>query len=83
MNIEFVLRGKPYVLSRQDVEKKMKGILPEKIIIYYVEVNGQKYPPKQVISRSLGLGKVEFTTMDAGNILRRLDFNLHNNNGDK
>jgi hypothetical protein len=55
----------------------MKGVPPEKIFKYYVEVNGEKYPPKQVLAKSLGLGRVEFTTMDASNILRRLGFKLY------
>lgn len=79
MNVEFVLRGKTYALSRQGVEKTMKGVMPEKIATYYIAINGEKYPPKQVISKSLSLGKVEFTTMDATNILRRLGYFLETN----
>jgi len=75
--MEFTLRGNIYNLTRQDVEKAMNGVPPEQIIKYYVEVNSEKYPPKQVLAKSLGLGRVEFTTMDASNILRRLDFKLY------
>jgi hypothetical protein len=75
--MEFTLRGNIYNLTSQDVEKAMKGVPPEKIITYYIEVNSEKYPPKQVLAKSLRLGKVEFTTMDASNILRRLGFKLY------
>lgn len=75
--MEFTLRGNIYSLMKQDVEKAMKGVLPEQISKYYVEVNSEKYPPKQVLAESLGLGKVEFTTMDASSILRRLGFRLY------
>lgn len=75
--MEFRLRGNDYNLTRQNVEKAMKGVPPEQINKYYVEVNSEKYPPKQVLAESLGLGRVEFTTMDASSILRRLDFKLY------
>ena len=75
--MEFTLRGNICNLTRQDVEKTMNGVSPEQIKKYYVEVNGEKYPPKQVLAKCLGLGRVEFTTMDASNILRRLGFKLY------
>ena len=75
--MEFTLRASLFNLTRQDVEKAMIGVLPEQIRKYYVEVNGEKYPPKQVLSKALRLGRVEFTTMDAASILRRLGFKLH------
>ncbi|MFB0562926.1 MAG: hypothetical protein ACETWM_17145 [Candidatus Lokiarchaeia archaeon] len=75
--MEFTLRGNIYNLTRQDVEKAMNGVSPEQINKYYIEVNGEKYPPKQVLAESLGLGRVEFTTMDASNIFRRLGFKLN------
>jgi hypothetical protein len=72
----FILRGKAYDLTKEDVEKGMIGIQPEAIRLYYVEINGKKYPPKQVLSTILGLGKVEFTTMDASTTLRRIGFKI-------
>jgi len=75
--MEFVLRGNDYILTKQDVEKVMNGVPPEPIRQYYIVVNGDKYPPKQVLAKSLGLGRVEFTTMDASSILRRLGFKLN------
>ena len=74
--MEFILRGTNYSLLKQDVENKMKGIIPEQINQYFIEVNGKKYPPKQVLAESLGIGRVEFTTMDASSILRRLGYKL-------
>jgi len=75
--MEFTLRGNDYNLDRPDVEKAMKGVLPEPIRQYFMEVNGEKYPPKQVLAESLRLGRVEFTTMDASSILKRLGFKLN------
>lgn len=75
--MEFTLRGNEYSLGRPDVERALKNVLPDPIRQYFVVVNGEEYPPKQVIAESLKLGRVEFTTMDAANILRRLDFKLY------
>lgn len=75
--MEFILRGNEYTLTRREVEKAMEGILPDPIRQYFIIVNGEKYPPKQALAESLGLGRVEFTTMDASNIFRRLGFKLN------
>lgn len=76
MKERFILKGKAYEKSREDFEKAMSGIEPEVIWKYSVEVNGVKYPPKQIISCVLRLGRIEFTTMDAANILRRFGFKI-------
>jgi len=75
--MEFILRRNVFNLKRQDVERAMKGVTPEQTFKYYIEVNGEKYPPKQVLAESLKIGRVEFTTMDASSILRRLGFKLY------
>jgi hypothetical protein len=74
--MRFILKGKVYNRSAQDVEEKMRGVDPEPARKYCVIVNGVKYPPKQILAELLGLNRVEFTTMDAANILRRLGFKL-------
>jgi len=74
--MRFILRRKAYNLTKQEVEKKMQRVVPEEIHKYYVVVNNKKYPPKQILAEVLGLSRVEFTTMDASNILQRLDFKL-------
>jgi len=72
----FILRKTPYEYAKEDIERELIGLEPEVIRQYYVEINGKKFPPKQVIAHVLHLGKVEFTTMDAANILRRLGFRI-------
>jgi len=76
VKMRFMLRGKVYNLTREEVEAKMEKIEPELARKYIIIVNGKEYPPKQVLAETLGLGRVEFTTMDAANILRRLGFRL-------
>ena len=75
--MEFTLRRNDYSLERPDVERAMKDVLPDPIRQYFIVVNGEKYPPKQVLAESLRLGRVEFTTMDASSILKRLGFKLN------
>lgn len=74
--MRFILKGKVYNRTPEDVETKMQGKDPEPIRRHFVVVNGTKFPPKQVLAELLGLQKIEFTTMDAANILRRLGFKL-------
>jgi hypothetical protein len=72
----FILKKSAYEYSKEDIERELIGLEPEIIRRYYVEINGKKFPPKQVIGFVLRLGKVEFTTMDAANILRRIGFKI-------
>lgn len=72
----FILRRNAYDLTKESVERELIGVEPEVIRQYYVEINAKKFPPKQVIGYMLRLGKVEFTTMDAANILRRIGFKI-------
>lgn len=74
--MRFILNGRAYEKTREDIERAMSAIQPEIIRQYYMVVNGKKYPPKQVLAITLGLGRVEFTTMAASNILQRLGFKM-------
>ncbi len=74
--MRFILKGKAYELTREEVESIMAGIQPETLRQYFIIINGKKFPPKQVIAEALNLGKVQFTTMAATNILERLGFKL-------
>ncbi|MEA1964680.1 MAG: hypothetical protein U9O41_06085, partial [Candidatus Aerophobetes bacterium] len=72
--MRFILRRKPYNLTKKEVEEKMRRKLPEPINKHYVFVNDEKYPPKQVLNEVLGLNRLDFTTMDTRNIFKRLGF---------
>lgn len=80
MKLRFILKGKAYVLSRKEIERKMQEIDPEIIASYYIVINKKKYPLKQVLGDSLGLSRLEFTSVDAFNILRRLGFKIERKN---
>lgn len=76
--MKFILREKDYELSKEQVESKMRKIRPEVARKYFVQVNGVDYPIKQVLSIVTGANRIEFTSMDAASILRRLGFELKN-----
>lgn len=66
--------GRDFNHRKADVEEAMRGVDPESIQKYAVEVNGTKYPPKQVLARATGWERTSFTTMEAQRVLRKLGF---------
>ena len=77
--MEFTHRGRRYKVARDEVVEAMMGEEPEEATQkhrYYVKIVDNKYPIKQVITKSLGLPKASFTSMDAYRILERLGFEI-------
>jgi hypothetical protein len=72
----FTIGGDAFSLTREQVERKLKGVEPEEIRQVYVEVNGRKYPVKQALGDVIGLMRSGFTTQDAVRVFRRLSFPL-------
>ena len=66
--------GRPFNLTKYEVEELMHGQEPELIQKHMVEVNGQMFPPKQVLSHVTGWPRTTFTTLDAQRVLSRLGF---------
>ncbi len=82
----FTLTGQQYQLSKEDVEKTMGGIQPYRGKSCFVVVNGQKYPPNQVLyfslrNRRVGLSLADFRNDTAKNILAQLGFELITEDG--
>jgi hypothetical protein len=46
--------GRDFNLTKQEVEARMNGEEPELIQKHMVEVNGQMFPPKQVLGHVTG-----------------------------
>jgi hypothetical protein len=76
--MEFTLKRNRYSLTKEQVEKVMEEVSPEEVREHGVEINGIVFPVKQVLSISLGLPRLDFTSMDARNILSRLGFSFRN-----
>ena len=66
--------GQAFRLSRSDVERAMRGVLPEPIREHYVVVGSRRYPPKQVIGEVTELERAFFTSHHALRVLRNLGF---------
>jgi hypothetical protein len=80
--VRFILRGEELELYRGDVETAAQGCGPEPIRKHYVEVDGKRFPPKQLLECVLKVkgykdnefSRLDFTTIDARSILKRLGF---------
>lgn len=77
--MEFKHRGRMYNLERDEVIEAMRGREPERgnrNQKYFIKIDGKEYPIKQVITESLKLPKVSFTSMTAYGVLDRLGFEI-------
>lgn len=66
--------GREFSLTRDDVEDRLQGVAPERIQKHFVEVNGELFPPKQVLGEVTGWERTSFTTAEAQRVLSRLGF---------
>ncbi len=66
--------GRDFNFTKQEIEERMKGEDPELIQKHMVEVNGQMFPPKQVLGHITGWARTSFTTMEAQRVLIRIGF---------
>lgn len=74
VRLSFTVGGSGFSLSREEIERKLKGACPEQIRQYYVIVNDEEFPVKQVLEASAGLLRSGFTTQDAIRVLRKFGF---------
>ena len=74
--LKFTVGGTEFSLSREDVERKLKGVEPENLHRVYVELNGKRYPIKQAFAVAAGFIRGGFTTHDAVRVFRKLLFSV-------
>lgn len=74
--MEFIVNGKRLALEKADVESALRGVAPDDVRQYGVEVNGLVYPVKQALAVSTGLSRTEFQSMTARHQLGRLGLRL-------
>ncbi|RNL86107.1 hypothetical protein [Halostreptopolyspora alba] len=72
--MRFRMNGEEYRLGRAWVEARMADSAPEEIREHWVEVNGRRWPPKQVLEAVLEVSRADFTTHTALRHLGRLGF---------
>jgi len=74
--MKFKIRGEVYEIDASDVINSMRDVEPEPIKKHFVKIDDKEFPVKQVITQTIGIPKISFTSMDAYNILRRLGFKI-------
>jgi hypothetical protein len=70
----FVLNGNRLGYSRSQVLAAVKNQIPRRIDKYKVAIDGVEFPPKQVLELLTGIQPINFTTMDAQRVLKKLGF---------
>ena len=79
--VVFVLKGRQCQLSKEEVESRMKGVEPVRGRHLFVDIDGQRYPVKQVLYLSLReqcecLDMLDFSDSYAANILSQIGFKV-------
>lgn len=74
--MRFIIRGKEYDLTYNDIQKSVNCIQPKGQSKYTVEINGDHYPIKQIIENVTGLPPLAFTTAYAYRILDKLGYKI-------
>jgi predicted RNase H-like HicB family nuclease len=78
--LKFTIRGQGYEIDRDQVLKAVKGNVPNPTDgrnKYFVVINGQQYPIKQLVHLVTGHPYIAFTAGDAYRILKKLEFDIH------
>lgn len=77
--MEFVIGKRKVELTKEKVVEVLRGLQPEPLrgrAKYYVELDGKKYPVKQVMAAVTGLSKESFSTEQAMKVLKALGFDV-------
>ncbi|MDK3256583.1 DUF6884 domain-containing protein [Blastococcus capsensis] len=72
--MEFAHEGVRYSLDADVVRAALRGCAPEDVRTHWVDVDGIRWPPKQVFGLATGLDRSTFTSHRALDILGRLGF---------
>ena len=72
--MRFTLDGEPFELTPELVRSRLVGHTPEDVREYWVEIDGVRWPVKQVISVATGVGRQRFQSQAARRWLRNLGF---------
>ncbi len=68
-------RGEEYRVTREDILAAAKRAAPERITTYYVEIDGRRFPPKQLIRIATGT-RQQFNSANARSLLTKLGFTV-------
>lgn len=74
--ISFTLAGRQFDLSEEDVRTSVAQHRPESIDQYWVEIDGTRWPVKQVMALVTGLGRSDFQSQNSRRLLAKLGFTI-------
>jgi hypothetical protein len=80
--VQATIARREFVIEGDDVQRRLRDVLPEPLDDHYVVVAGRRYPPKQVIGLVTGLDRADFNTHQARRVLSRLGFTVGRRSGD-
>ncbi len=69
-----IVGGRPFNFDRDEIERRMIGVRPERIQKELVEMFDTVYPPKQVVETVTGWNRRTFTTHEAERVLTKAGF---------
>jgi hypothetical protein len=72
--VRAIVGGRPFDFTREEIERRMRGVRAEPIREHLVEMLNTVYPPKQVLATVTGWDRTSFTTMEAQRVLTRVGF---------
>ncbi len=81
--LTFTINGERFTVRPSEVRKKMTKVAPESLRDHGVKIDGTIYPVKQVVAEVTGLDKLDFQSMQARSVLKRLGFELWRSAGGK
>ena len=70
------ISGEQFTLTRSQVLSKTQSLQPEQLHDHGVKLHGKVFPVKQVIAAVTGLDRLDFQSMQARSVLKRLGFEL-------
>lgn len=74
--MQFTLAGRSFDLTDDLVRRKLTGYTPESIQEYWVEVDGVRWPVKQVMALATGLDRRRFQSQNSRRLLERIGFSV-------
>lgn len=74
--MEFTLAGQSFELTTDIVRRKLAGRAPESIQEYWVDVDGVRWPVKQVMALATGLNRRAFQSQNSRRLLQRIGFSV-------
>jgi hypothetical protein len=72
----FMIAGRAVTLSAEDVREALRGVLPESVHVWAVDVDGRMYPVVQALERASGVPREATRSARARSVLGSLGFRL-------